>query len=456
MWCLGEGASFENIHSGSLIHIRIHLQLNAIPCGSNVLRPTSFILRDISEKIVAATALRALQTKMSKIVDEAIEVTVARWDEKPMGSLTSHDLFYVKLCKFQCIFEVLVDMTDDRVANQSRTTVAIAQFISDVNTVVLGTLSQVLMYREQNANTFKLQTETYENQPWTAMPGGSGIHDALIRLIDVSVRYGAQCVAESELKHVLFHQLLELMDMVLDGRKNYLDSVRDTEKFQVLQQQFEAQRFDLISVLSKWKYNRIEEYLLIVFPKLVRNKQYECAAKLAEKYLDFQSLVLICDETEDKDRLDEYTRKYEEFDFSQYAINWHLRQNRHAEVFERFKGNQTALAQFMRDHPSLGWIQLMFNGDFDRAAKVLFDLAQCETEFVARKKSMLSLAKLASLTVSSDLSAHVEKINQELTVIEYQSHLGHDVLQNFGFDATDQRVLKPDEIINVCMNRGLC
>lgn len=235
------------------------MQLNAIPCGSNVLRPTSFILRDISEKIVAATALRALQTKMSKIVDEAIEVTVARWDEKPMGSLTSHDLFYVKLCKFQCIFEVLVDMTDDRVANQSRTTVAIAQFISDVNTVVLGTLSQVLMYREQNANTFKLQTETYENQPWTAMPGGSGIHDALIRLIDVSVRYGAQCVAESELKHVLFHQLLELMDMVLDGRKNYLDSVRDTEKFQVLQQQFEAQRFDLISVLSKWRYNRIEE-----------------------------------------------------------------------------------------------------------------------------------------------------------------------------------------------------
>lgn len=188
-----------------------------------------------------------------------------------------------------------------------------------------------------------------------------------------------------------------------------------------------------------------------ILSTLVRNQQYECAAKLAEKYLDFQSLVLICDETEDKDRLDEYTRKYEEYDFSQYAINWHLRQNRHAEVFERFKGNQTALAQFMRDHPSLGWIQLMFNGDFERAAKVLFDLAQCETEFVARKKSMLSLAKLAALAVASDMSAHVEKINQELTVIEYQSHLGHDVLQNFGFDATDQRVLKPEEIINVCI-----
>jgi len=166
--------------------------------------------------------------------------------------------------------------------------------------------------------------------------------------------------------------------------------------------------------------------------------------------LDFQSLVLICDETQDKERLDDYTRKYEEFDFSQFAINWHLRQNRHGEVFERFKGNQTALAQFMRDHPSLGWIQLIFNGDFERAAKVLYELAQCETEFVARKKSMLSLAKLAAFAAAdSDLTAQVEKINADLTLIEYQSQLSHDVLQSFGFDTTEQKVLKAEEIINV-------
>lgn len=170
--------------------------------------------------------------------------------------------------------------------------------------------------------------------------------------------------------------------------------------------------------------------------------------------MDFPSLIVICDETQDKDRLDEYTRKYEEYDFSQFAINWHLRQQRHAEVFERFKGNQTALAQFMRDHPSLGWIQLIFNGDFERAAKVLYELAQCETEYVARKKSMLSLSKLAAFAAADvDLTSQVEKINFELMIIEYQSHLGHDVLQNFGFDPTDQKVLKVEEIINVTIQR---
>ncbi|XP_034112581.1 nuclear pore complex protein Nup133 [Drosophila albomicans] len=405
-------------------------KLNAIPCGSNVLKPTSFILADIGEKIIAAAALRTIQSKMPKIIEEAIELSVAEWDEKPNGSLTAQDIFYVKLCKFQCVFESLADMADERIAAQNRTTVSVAQYISDINVIVLNTLSQVFRYREQNANSFKLNSSTYENQPWTATPGNAGVHDSLSRLIDLSIRYGAQCVNESELKHQLYQQILELMDMVLEGRKNYLESVRDTEKYQVLQQQFEAQRSDLISVL-------------------IKDQQYECAAKLAEKYLDFQSLVLICDETQDKDRLDEYTRKYEDFDFSQFAINWHLRQNRHGEVFERFKGNQPALSQFMRDHPSLGWIQLVFNGDFERASKVLVDLAQSETEFVARKKSMLSLSKLAAFAESSDLTAQVDKINTELSIIEYQSHLGHDVLQNFGFDSTDQKVLKPDEIINL-------
>ncbi|KAH8382783.1 hypothetical protein KR009_005236 [Drosophila setifemur] len=409
-------------------------KLNAIPCGSNVLKPTSFILSDISEKIVAAMALRSLQTKLTKLIEEAIDATVALWDEKPLGSLTNQDIFYVKLCKFQNVFEALADIAEERIAAQSQTTVSVAHFITDINSIVLDTLSQVFRHREQSSTIFRLHNDkqtSFENLPWTAMGGNAGVRDTLTRLIDISVRYGGHCVSETELKHRLYQQIFEMVDLVLDGRRNYLESVRDSEKFNVLQQQFEAQRRELISVL-------------------IKNRQYEYAAKLAEKYLDFQSLVLICDETHDKDRLDDYTRKYEEFDFSQFAINWHLRQNRHGEVFERFKGNQTALAQFMRDHPSLGWIQLIFNGDFERAAKVLYELAQYEAEFVARKKSMLSLAKLAAFAAAdSDLTAQVEKINSDLNLVEYQAQLGHDVLQTFGFDSTEQKVLKAEEIINM-------
>lgn len=123
-----------------------------------------------------------------------------------------------------------------------------------------------------------------------------------------------------------------------------------------------------------------------LFQCIVDDGHQEFAIRLAEKYLDFQSLVVICDLNNDQDRLDHYIKRFESYNFSQFAINWHLRQNRQGEVFERFKGNQAALSQFLRDHPTLGWIQLVFNGDFERAAKILVQLAQNETEFVQRKK----------------------------------------------------------------------
>ncbi|XP_022210631.2 nuclear pore complex protein Nup133 [Drosophila obscura] len=422
-------------HFVSFLHASgIWEKLNAIPCGSNVLKPTSFILSDISEKIVAAMALRSLQAKLPKIIENAIDATVAMWDEKPNGSLTTQDIFYVKLCKFQSVFEALADLADNQISAQIQTTVTVAQFLNDINSIVLDTLGQVFMHREQQGSNYTRHNDRLaacENLPWTAMSGSAGVRDTLNRLIDLSLRYGAQCVSETEVKQKLYQQIYEMVDLVLEGRKSYLDSVRGSEKANVLQQQFEAQRSELISVL-------------------IKDRKYEYAAKLAEKYLDFQSLVIICDETKDKNRLDDYTRKYEEFEFSKFAISWHLRQQRHGEVFERFKGNQLALAQFMRDHPSLGWIQLIFNGDYERAAKVLYELAQNEKEIVARKKSMLSLSKLAAFAApDSDLTAQVEKINADLTLIEYQSQLSHDVLQNFGLDPVEQKVLKAEDIIDL-------
>ncbi|XP_017149323.1 nuclear pore complex protein Nup133-like isoform X2 [Drosophila miranda] len=422
-------------HFVSFLHASgVWEKLNAIPCGSNVLKPTCFILSDISEKIVAAMALRSLQAKQPKIIEHAIDATVAMWDEKPNGNLTTQDIFYVKLCKFQFVFEALAEMADNHISAQRDTTVMVARFLNDTNSIVLDTLGQVFMHREQQANNFTPHNDRLaacENLPWTAMSGSAGVRDTLNRLIDLSLRYGSQCISETELSQKLYQQIYELVDLVLQGRKNYLDSVRGSEKANLLQQQFEAQRRELISVL-------------------IKDLKYEYAAKLAEKYLDFHSLVLVCDLTNDKERLDDYMRKYEEFNFSQFAISWHLRQKRHGEVFERFKDNPIALAQFMRDHPSLVWIQLIFNGDYERAAKGLYELAQNEKEIVARKKSMLSLAKLAAFAApDTDLTSQMEKINADLRLIEYQLQLSHDVLQTFGLDPVEQKVLKAEDIIDL-------
>jgi nuclear pore complex protein Nup133 len=63
-----------------------------------------------------------------------------------------------------------------------------------------------------------------------------------------------------------------------------------------------------------------------------------------------------------------------------------MRQNKQQDLFKRFKHNQPALAKFLSDHPSLAWVQLMFNGELTKAAEVLFRLAENEKELVARKR----------------------------------------------------------------------
>lgn len=52
-------------------------------------------------------------------------------------------------------------------------------------------------------------------------------------------------------------------------------------------------------------------FLFFFFRIPVEIEEYESAAKLAEKYLDFTVLVKICDITRDDDRLMFYLDKYE-------------------------------------------------------------------------------------------------------------------------------------------------
>lgn len=182
---------------------------------------------------------------------------------------------------------------------------------------------------------------------------------------------------------------------------------------------------------------------------VVDGSQYELAAKLAEKYLDFKTLVIICDQTKNQTRLDEYIERYRDQDFSQFAINWHLQQNKRGDLFERFKRNQSELTRFLGDHPSLAWIQSVFNGDLSRASRILLQLAQNETELVARKKTMLSLAKLTSLAADEDLTNQIDVINSELQLLEYQSKVSIRMLHIFGYDTEKQKVLKAEEIIHV-------
>lgn len=347
-------------------------KLMAISDKGNV-KSTACLLSDINEKIVTSIAVKCLHAAHSRIIDEAIEMIIGENNLMVTGSLTNQDVFYTKISSIQEIFRKFAILIENLI-QQEVPNHQVQNTIIEVNTIILQVLTEIYKFREQNSGLYKpFMTETisFEYLPWTASSDESGLRDTLLQMIQLTLQHGIRLNGEGEYKFKHYQQMTELIDFVLDGRRNYLTSIRNNqEKLNVLHHQYEAQRFDLI------------------FP-LVEDEQFELAAKLAEKYLDFQILVIICDRTENQSRLDEYIDRFKDQNFSQFAISWHMKQNKQGDLFERFRNNQADLAKFLHNHPSLAWIQLMFNGELGKASSVLMDLAKNEIELVARKKVSL-------------------------------------------------------------------
>uniref|UniRef100_A0A182VS51 Nucleoporin Nup133/Nup155-like N-terminal domain-containing protein n=1 Tax=Anopheles minimus TaxID=112268 RepID=A0A182VS51_9DIPT len=413
-------------------------RLNAVRGSTDVeagdARPTSLCLSDIGEKIVATIGIKCLYNSHSRIIDEAINLVLQQTNRTvPFPNLTPQDIFYAQTNRVEELFKVLSELVESYV-QQELSSIQIQTALVEVNSIVLTVLQEVLKYRESRASTYTIREELrtrYEQIPWTAMSGRGGLRDVLLQLISSTLRHGVKGTAEPEFRMKHFKHMTELIDYVLDGRKTYLESVYDEEKYAVLLQQYESQRIDLI------------------YP-LVEAEQYEMAAKLAEKYLDFQTLVEICDKTNNQERLEEYIERYKEHDFSQFAISWHMNQNKQGDILHRFKNNQAALARFLVDHPSMAWIQLLFNGELAQAAEVLLSLAQREKELLARKRAIFCLAKLCLLAAEGDtFQGQIDAINAELELIEIQENIPTEILDMFGYDTKHVKVLTPEEIVDL-------
>ncbi|XP_058458903.1 nuclear pore complex protein Nup133-like [Malaya genurostris] len=406
-------------------------KLNGVSSGDAV-RSTAHLLSDIAEKNVAAIAIKCLHNSHSRIIDEAIDLVLKEGNRFPSSpNLTNQDLFYVQVNKIHEIFKVFAEIIESYIKKEF-TTNQVQSALVEVNTITVTVLQEVMKFRESKTDLFVVRNDPhrFEYIPWTASSGKYGLKDLLLHMIGNTQKYGIKGSGEPEFRIKHYKQITELVDFVLDGRKKYLESVNDQGKRVVLQQQYESQRSDLI------------------FP-LVDAEQFELAAKLAEKYLDFQVLVVICDKTNNQSRLDEYIERYKELDFSQFAISWHMRQNKQGDIFQRFKGNQAELARFLSDHPSLAWIQLVFNGELAQAAEVLLALAQGEKELLNRKRVMLSLSKLCALAAEGDFSAQIAEINSETRLLDLQEQIPDEILNIYGYDTKNAKVLTPEEIVDL-------
>lgn len=67
-----------------------------------------------------------------------------------------------------------------------------------------------------------------------------------MQLIAATWQHGIRATGEPELQQRHYKNLVELVDFVLDGRRAYLESIKEQDKYAGLQQKYESQRSDLL------------------------------------------------------------------------------------------------------------------------------------------------------------------------------------------------------------------
>lgn len=429
-----------------LVDLKLWERLSAV-VSFGVVMATTHVLAEQAEKLVAAIALHQLQSEHGTSIETAIRLALDMERERPTGKLNAKDLFYRKVSGIQRAIQVLVKWSEDQVHSE-RSPAEVARQLSEINEIILEVVRQVIQYRQQKEEIFQpnnhLEVGLCEYLPWTASAGPGGLRDALLKQQSLTLKFGARSTGDPKLKAKLYDQVLNIIDIILDGKKCHLESVRGSNKFTVLFEQYQKVRSNLIE-------------------PFVEDREYERAVMLAEKYYDFKTLVQICEITNNRERLDVYIEKFKDQDFSQFLFSWYIQEQKPGRLLETFRAGsglsaaaqnasqQAALKRFLGDHPSLSWLQHVFLNDFQTASDTLSNLAQQETELLRRKKSMLSLAKLA-LLASGETEARSDQralLDAELDLVAHQEDLPESVLVAHGYDIDTLHVLPPGELIQL-------
>ncbi|XP_066258897.1 nuclear pore complex protein Nup133 [Euwallacea similis] len=403
---------------------------------------TIHVLSELAEKIVASIAMKKLPT--STVYEDTLERAVRTYATPTGDGLSNHDIFFREVTRIHEGFSCLSKICEDS-SHSAAEPADVIRVVHDGNSIVLAVLSSVLKYRKLSSDIFSLndisRNMNLQYCPWTVAAGPEGVMDALMLQHTLTVNYGLKVVGDKEVRQTLLNDFVMLADIILDGRKMHLSTVKSS-RYKSLFKQYCTDRNKLIKPLME--LNAQEEALM-----------------LAEKYLDYEILVTICEGNNDEERLNEYMRRFKDTGFSEFVYSWYMKEGKQAKLLNRYCKSEEhlpegreRLSRFLTAYPSLSWIQNICDKDFSSASEVLRQLGENETECVMTQKSMYSLSKLAKLAGpdASDSDDHIEDINKKLQLIEFQEQIPDYVLQQQGFDASKPKVLIPWQIVSLYIN----
>ncbi|XP_050314136.1 nuclear pore complex protein Nup133 [Anthonomus grandis grandis] len=410
------------------------------------------ILAELAEKIAAAIILKGLP--VSYVLDSAMERAVTNYSTQPSDGLSKQDIFFREISRIHEGFLWLAKICEE-CSHSTLGPDSVAIQIHEGNKVTLAVLTGVLQYRKSTAEIFTLNELSREMKleyiPWTAAEGPEGLVDALMLQHSLTVNYGIKTIGEGPVRDALIDDFVMLTDILLDGKKTHINMI--------------SQRNDVKSQRETILFKHFCSDRKKLIRPLVQVHAYEKAAMLAEKYLDFDILLRICEVTNNEGRVEEYLTRFKDTDFPEFVYNWYMSKGKEGALLKRyqqFRGDipegRERLVNFLSNFSWLSWIQQTYDKDFRGAAESLCLLGETEKELVTRKKAMFSLCKLSILASSSKSKTEsqervqkkdLEDLNSRLNLIHYQELIPDYVLQQYGADPNYPKVLEPRQIISL-------
>lgn len=396
---------------------------------------TRWLLCEHAEKLTAAITLRKMH---SQVVDQAIRQALQqRPGPAPRPGLTHQDVFYSQVSSIDDIFPALLDHQDSALHGlelpQERT-----QLVLGVAAVMEGMVHDAVQYRVGKAALYQsfVSTEGAEPEflPWTASPGTRHcISQQLQVLLDVGVRD----VESSQDRQTLWELVVSLCNLLFDGYQAQIASIKSNPslsgRLREAGRNFETDRRKFLT-------------------PLLEHSQLRQAAELGEKYEDFRVLVQLCERTGNREQLREYMARFSAQGFSDFLFKQYLDNGQLQQLLSHSEDFPAELGQFLESHDNLSWLHHIATQDYSKAHSTLQRLAEKETKYVDKKKTLLSLGKLAALL--SD-SSHPEKaqdlgtLNHQLQLIEFQQNIPLEALEGSGVDPTCMPPLPPEEVIEL-------
>eukprot|EP00088_Acartia_fossae_P055214 TRINITY_DN640_c0_g1_i11.p1 TRINITY_DN640_c0_g1~~TRINITY_DN640_c0_g1_i11.p1 ORF type:complete len:1128 (-),score=241.91 TRINITY_DN640_c0_g1_i11:253-3636(-) len=410
-----------------LKNVGLWSRLSAVSSKSGT-APVSTVLSlaEHNEKIVAAITLRTIHNDFSRMVDSCIKISLDDRDITAAANLTAQDHFYREISRIDELIESAVLNLQHcvRVERQND----LVDSITSINTVVISILRAVLAHRNKNLEEFcpTGSAVKLESVPWSTAK-----RSQLINLFNLTVAHVVKSSEEDTDRMKMNAQLMDLADIVLDGFRSEVESVEGEDRKHEASQHFTRTKEQLIG-------------------NLVDLKLYDQATSLGEKYLDFNSLVRVCEETGSEHKLGEYIAKYNNFNFSDNVFSWYMKQGKQSRLLSVSSERSKELSRFLSGHNDLSWLHDIHTGKMANASGTLIQIAANETDIFERKKLQLSLAKLTALAAEEeDKESLLQQLDADFVLQSAQESIPSRVLEGFGIEKNSMRVLTPREMIEM-------